>query len=97
MEVYNKVQSGEIAGSATAKQLPDIPCRMAKLTAAKSNTGQVYIGGAGVTKADGSQDATTGLELAASDTTDWMPIRNLNLLHIICDNATDDLTYMALG
>ena len=97
MEVYSEVRSGEIAGSATAKQLPDIDCRAVMFKAALSNTGNVYLGGVGVTKPDGTQDATTGLELDAGDVTQFMPVRNLNVFYIICDNAGDDLVYLAVG
>ena len=92
-----KVQSGEIAGSATAKQLTDIPGRLIKITALVGNAGNVYLGGAGVTIPDGTGDATSGLTLDAGVTTEWMPLTNLNLLYIICDNAGDDITYLVLG
>jgi hypothetical protein len=97
MQVYNKVQSGEIAGSATAKQLPDISCRLVYFVAPNTNAGDVYIGGAGVTVPDGNQDATSGYELKASAQSPGFQVSNLNLLYIICDNAGDDLVYIALG
>lgn len=97
MEVYNKVQTGEVAGSATAAQMPDIPCRMVCFKAVLSNAGNVYIGVSGATKVDGTTDATTGFELDAGEYTPWIPITNLNMLYRICDNAGDDLTYIALG
>jgi hypothetical protein len=94
---YGQIQSGEIAGSATAKQLPNIACELVSFIAAKSNAGQVYLGGAGGTKPDGTQDATTGYELKPSAQTPWFPVENLNRFYIICDNAGDDLTYLALA
>lgn len=97
MEVYSKVQAGEVSGSATAKQLPDIDCRMVRISAVVGNAGNVYLGGAGVTIPDGTTDTTSGLVLDAGVHSDWMPILNLNLLYIICDNAGDDITYLALG
>jgi len=97
MQVYNRVQSGEIAGSATAKQLPDIECRVVYFVAPNTNAGDVYIGGAGVTIPDGNQDATSGYELKASAQSPAFQIANLNQLYIICDNATDDLLYVAMG
>lgn len=95
-EVFNSVKSGEIAGSATAVQLPNIPCRLAIITAMIGNAGNVYIGGAGVTIPEGTADATAGLVLDAGMSV-TLPIRNLNLLYLISDNAGDDLTYLALG
>lgn len=87
---------GEVAGSTTESALPTVACKLAKFKAQASNAGNVYIGGAGVTKPDGSTDTTTGLELAPGEESGWVPISNVNLLHRICDNAGDDLTYIAL-
>jgi len=93
--VYTEVVSGEIAGSETTAQLPDIPCKLVNLKAVSTNAGSVYLGSSGVTIADGSTDTTTGLELDAGNSI-WLPIDNLNSLYLICDNAGDDLTYLAL-
>lgn len=94
--VYSTVLSGEIAGSATAAQLPNVPCRRVMFKAVASNAGNVYLGAAGVTKVDGTTDATTGWELDATQETVWIPVDNLNNLYLICDNAGDDLVYIAL-
>ena len=91
-----EVRAGEIQGSGTAVQLPDIKCSMVKFKAVIGNAGNVYIGGAGVTVVDGTTDTTSGWELDASEETDWIPVDNLNRFYIICDNAGDDLVYMAL-
>lgn len=94
---YNAVRCGELQGSATALQLPDIPCKLVTFRARQDNAGSVYLGGvSGVTKPDGTTDATTGIEVDAGEQTPWIPIPNLNLLYRICDNAGDDLTYLAL-
>lgn len=92
----NTVLSGELAGSATALQMPDVPCRMVKFKAENDNAGNVYIGAIGVTVADGATDTTTGFQLDAGEDTGWVLISNLNLCYRICDNAGDDLTYIAL-
>jgi len=97
MEVYNRVTTGEVSGSATAKQLPSISCRLVWFTAVGSNAGNVYLGGAGVTKVDGTTDVTTGIELDAGVMIGPIPATNLDLFYIICDNAGDDLTYLAVG
>lgn len=97
MEVYNKVQTGELAGSTSAVQMPNIACRMVRFKAHADNAGNVYIGPAGVTIVDGTTDTTTGLQLDAGDDTGFIPIANLNLLYYISDAAIDDLTYMAIG
>lgn len=93
---FQTVKTGELQGSATALQLPNVPCRLAKLKARQDNAGFVYLGPAGVTKPDGTTDTTTGIELDASEDTGWLLIDNLNRLYRICDNAGDDLTYIVL-
>ena len=90
---YDSVASGELQGSATALQLPDIPCRAVFFTAIASNAGKVCLGGPGVTLPDGTTDTTSGIELQAGDMTPFIPISNLNKLFRICENAGDDLTY----
>ena len=62
-----------------------------------SNAGNVYIGGSGVTVVDGTNDATSGWELAAGEETGWLPAGNLNEFYRICDNAGDDLVFMWLS
>lgn len=95
---YGNFQTGEISGSATAKNLPDIVCEMVQFTAVESNAGNVYLGGtSGVTKVDTTQDATTGQELAPKAQTPWIPCKSVNQFWIICDNAGDDLTYLAVS
>jgi hypothetical protein len=93
---YNVVKSGELQGSATVLQMPDISCRAVAFSAVSDNAGSVYIGGAGVTAPDGTTDTTSGLELQAGDMTQFIPVPNLNVFYRICANAGDDLTYMVL-
>lgn len=91
------VASGELAGNTGATQLPDITSKMVRFKASAANTGKVYLGGAGVTKAAGTTTTTAGLQLSAGEDTGWIPIDNLNRFYRICDNATDNLTYLALS
>lgn len=95
--IYTSPKTGELAGSATALQMPDISCRLVMFKAVASNVGNVYIGIAGVTKVAGTTTTTAGFELTPGDTTPYLPIDNLNRLYRICDNAGDDLTYIALS
>jgi hypothetical protein len=90
-------RTGELAGSATALQLPDIPCTMVWFSALSSNAGNVYLGGAGVTVPDGTTDVTSGLEITPGMIVGPLPIDNLKRLYRICANAGDDLTYLAVG
>ena len=92
--VYRGVICGELQGSATALQLPDIACSWVVLKARSDNAGSVYIGKAAVTKADGTTDTTTGFELAPGESTPVLELDNLKRLYRICDNAGDDLTYL---
>ena len=96
MPTFNKVKSGEVAGSATAAQMPDISCRMARFIGVIGNAGMVYIGGEGVTIPDGETDVTSGFELDAGVSTPWFPVTNLNVFYRICDNAGDDVLYQVL-
>ena len=95
IDPYESIATGELAGSATAAQLPNIPCQVAYIKAVKSNAGNVYLGVSGVTAVDGTTDTTTGFELGAGDQI-VLEISNLNQLYRICDNAGDDLTYLVL-
>ena len=88
--------SGELAGSATAAQMPDVPCRMVMFKAKQDNSGQVYIGVAGVTVADNTTDTTTGLELNAKEMTPWLPCQNLNQFFYIGSTANQRLQYLVL-
>ena len=92
---YDTCISGELGGETSATACPNITCDLVMFKAAAANGGNVYIGGtSGVTKKDATTDATTGFQLAAGDTTPWLPVTNLNLFWYICDNAGDDITYI---
>lgn len=94
---FGTVKSGEIAGSAAAAVMPTIACTLVNFKAIASNAGNVYIGAAGVTIPNGTTDATSGWELDAGQETGWIPVDNLNKFYRICDNAGDDLVYLALS
>ena len=87
--------TGEIAGATSATQCPTLACKRVKFKAVYDNAGYVYLGGATVTKKDGTTDTTTGWILGAGEETDWLPAANLNEFYRICDNAGDDLVYIA--
>ena len=87
--------TGELIGSGTALQMPDIDCKGVIFKAQWANTGYVYIGGAGVTARNGATDVTTGLQLAPGESTAYLPCQNLNDFYRICDGTTANcLTYM---
>ncbi len=90
------IASGELAGSATALVMPSIAVHLVNFKAAASNAGNVYIGSSGVTVVDGTTDTTSGFELGAGEETGFIPVSNMNKFYRICDNAGDDLTYLAI-
>lgn len=91
---YDNIVCGELQGSTTALQLPDIPCTFVVISADLANAGNIYIGGAGVTKIDGTTDTTTGLQIPKG-TSQTFYVTNMNKLFRICDNAGDDCSYIA--
>lgn len=95
LPAYTSNPSGEVQGVTSATQLPSVAGKLAVLKARLSNTGNVYIGAAGVTIPNNTTDTTSGLELTPGDSV-ILPIANLNQLYRICDNTTDGLTYMVL-
>jgi hypothetical protein len=88
MEIYNFVKSGNLAGSTSTVQMPDIPCRKIWFQAQSDNIGNVYIGGAGVTK-------TISLKLPKSELLGPIEVENLSTFYRITDFAGDNLVYLA--
>lgn len=88
---------GEFAPGVAASQFPSIAGVFVRFKARAANAGNVYVGQAGVTKADGTTDTTTGFELDAGDDTGWIPASNLNLFFGIGDNAADSVTYWVMN
>ena len=93
---YKEIACGELGGETSATQMPAVACDMVMFSACEANSGNVYIGGSGVTVKDATTDTTTGLELDAGASTGWVPVGNMNILYYICDNAGDDFTYLAM-
>jgi hypothetical protein len=95
METYT-LRTGEVAGAVAATQFPQLACKLCRVKAQNDNAGNVYIGGVGVTVAAGTTDTTTGWQLDAGEETPWLLITDMNQLFRICDNAGDDVTYIAM-
>ena len=95
-EGFSEIVTWELAGSATAVVMPSVACELVCFKAESSNAGGVYIGKAGVTVAAGTTTTTAGFALEPGDVSPWFPVKNLNVFYRICDNAGDDLTYIAL-
>lgn len=91
------VGTGEIAGNTSVVVMGNVPCKMVKFKAAADNTGKVYIGiVSALTIPDGTGDISSGYPLGPGEDTGFIPCDNLSEFYRRCDNATDDLIYMAL-
>jgi len=75
--------------------MPDVPCARIKIKALNDNSGNVYIGGEGVTIAGSTTSSTVGFQLDAGEDTGWIEISNLNKFWMITDNNADDVCYIA--
>ena len=93
--------TGEVQGSATAAQIPSNlrrECKRVLIRAASDNAGSVYIGfTSGVTKADGTSDITSGIEITKTDPPLVMDIPRTDDIWYICTNAGDDFTILILS
>lgn len=90
--------TGEVTGSTSAAQLPNVAGKYINLKARAANAGKVYVGHSNVvTKAAGTTTVTAGWELAAGQETGWLNISNLNTLYYITDGASDSLMYMVVS
>jgi hypothetical protein len=88
--------SGELAGSATAAQMPDVPCFQVWFKAKSGNPTFAYVGtSSAVTVPDATTDTTTGWELDAAEEIGPLPCTNLNIFWYICDSADDEILYLA--
>jgi hypothetical protein len=90
-------QQGELAGSVSAVQLPNRRCKGVIFNVKAGAAAKFYIGGdAGVTIPNGSTDTTSGIELAAGQSTPILPCENLNVFWVIASAASDSLSYLIL-
>jgi hypothetical protein len=97
---YNLIKSGQINGSATAVQLPNIPCSLVMFKALSGNAGKIYLGTSSsmtTPNPGGGNNTTAGIQLSPGDLTPWLPLNNLNLFYLISDNANDTLTYLIVN
>lgn len=93
---YTIPKQGEIAGSTTAVQLPDRKCKGVIFSVRAGAVAKFYIGGEGVTVPDNATDQTSGLEIAAGQSTPLLPCTNLNLWWVIASANSDSLSYLLL-
>ena len=89
-------ETGEVSGSITPKQLPEIKCEAVKIKAVGNNPTNVYVGQAGVHTVKAADREDVGWELDAGEETPWYFIHNLNQLYIVSDATGDDIVYTLL-
>jgi hypothetical protein len=97
LKPYTAPLSGAVMCGTVATQLPNIACKLVRFKARTANSGTVFMGTSGVTAAGTVTDTTSGLPLVAGDDTGWIPIDNLNRLHIISGGSPNVITYLALN
>lgn len=93
--------TGEVAAATAATQFPtalQTPCKRVYLRARSNNgTHSPFIGfTSGVTTANGTTDATTGIELAAGDEPLVIDIQHTDQLYYICSSTTAHFTVLIL-
>ena len=87
---------GELAGSATAVQMPSIAGKAVQFSTDPDNAGSVFVGLAtSMTVGAGTTTTTAGLELKPGVLSPLFLLDgSLDELWRRCDNAGDDMTYM---
>lgn len=92
---FNSYDDIVVAVAGTAVQGPNVALlRGVWITARDTNTGQVYLGGSGVTNGAGAQRGMT--LVPAGMNSSIIPISNLNQIWINADNAGDRVGIIAL-
>lgn len=81
---------GTVTTAVTATQFASVSARLVQIRAREGNSGNVSIGGSGVT-------TSAGYELAPGASTPWLQISNLNLLYYIGANTSDKADYIVLA
>ena len=96
--MIKSIAHDELAGSTDAVQMPNVPYSWGYIKAAKSNTGNVYVGSSSDVSILGTTDAAamTGFELEPSAVMVVDNLGNLNNLWYISENAGDDLMYFVI-
>lgn len=94
---YAGTANGILLPGASAANFPSVAGHLMYITAAKANTGTIYIGlSNAVTSTTNATNTTTGLELQAGQSVGPLPITNANDLWAKATVSTDGLTYLVL-
>ena len=93
----NTTAATHLINEPIAKRFPSDPdVMLCNIKGGSANTGLIYLGGADVQIADGTQQAGSGYEIEASQETLYFPVNNLNLLWSIRAVNTDRLSVFVL-
>ncbi len=93
-QVYQIRRTGETLVPTSPIQLPNNPCRYARIRARAGNDGIIAIGWSNaVTLPNGTNNTTAGIEMEARDDTHWIPLDNLNRIWAIASNTGDSLVW----
>lgn len=87
--------TGERAIGAAAVQLPDVECDLIRIRASNGNSGDIFVGGSGVTAGDGADDDTTGYQLDAGQEIE-LPVRNASQIYVIASAASQAITFICI-
>ena len=79
----------DVPTAGTGVQLPNIPCREITIIAKDTNTGDIFIGGVGVTS------SSYGVKLKA-DGSVTLPVNNANLVYVNASADGEGVSYVAL-
>lgn len=93
LQNYKEFDTGELAGSTSITQFPDIACKTVLIKAKHDNAGRVYVGKSDVTVPNEVLDATAGYPLAAGEEVRIF-CGNLEMIYYRCDNAGDAIHYL---
>lgn len=94
---YTGVAAGECIAGTARSVMGTAPSRLVWIRANITNSGTIYVGGAGVTAEDGTADATSGMPLAAGEQFGPIPVADVNLLSVIASAVNQRAAYFAVS
>lgn len=95
MPVYGAFRTGTVAGSTSAKQLPDVPFRQAFVYRLDSSHAGIVLGNSNAVTAISNADSTTaGVEVPVNGFY-LLGATNLNQYWMLCQNAAHGIGYIA--
>ena len=96
-QVYSTIATGELISGTAALQGPNVTAKLVQLWTGQNNAGTVYWGASTVTTEDGTADTTTGVPMKSGETSNYIPVSNLNKIWHVASAADQRLFYVALS